>query len=79
MAAQSQGQVWDVTMSGGSLGTGTSSAVFGASGTTPALPMAMAEQEFLSSWTPAGGQQCTGNDKAFNACKFARHDAFNNP
>lgn len=44
-----------------------------------ALPMKMAEQEFLNSWSPEGGQQCTGNDKAPNACKFARYDAFNNP
>lgn len=36
-------------------------------------------QEFLNSWAPDGGQQGTGNDKAFNACKFTRHDEFNNP
>lgn len=35
--------------------------------------------KFLDSWSPDRGQQCKGNDKAFNACKFARHEAFNNP
>lgn len=50
-----------------------------AGGHAAALPMEMVEQEFLNSWAPDEGQQCTGNDTASNACKFARHDALNNP